>query len=87
MQRRVFAGLLLTPGRAVPVSRLVELAWDGAPPATAERQVRNRVAALRSILTRFGGFIDTAGGGYVLRVAEPLHRQGDGAPAGQNRTR
>jgi DNA-binding SARP family transcriptional activator/tetratricopeptide (TPR) repeat protein len=67
-QQRVLAALLLTPNRIVPLDRLVEMAWDGEPPATADRQVRNRVAALRAVLTRFGGFIDTQESGYVLRV-------------------
>ena len=67
-QQRVLAALLLTPNRIVPLDRLVEMAWDGEPPATADRQVRNRVAALRAVLTRFGGFIDTQESGYLLRV-------------------
>jgi DNA-binding SARP family transcriptional activator/Tfp pilus assembly protein PilF len=67
-QQRVLAALLLTPNRTVPLARLVEVAWDDEPPATAERQVRNRVAALRAVLTRFGGFIDTKESGYELRV-------------------
>src|SRR6266516_3917082 len=58
-QRRVLATLLLSPNRTVSVSRLVEAAWDEDPPATARRQVQNRVAALRAILTRHAGFIDT----------------------------
>jgi DNA-binding SARP family transcriptional activator len=68
VQRRVLAALLLSPNRVVPIERLIEVGWDGTPPATAERQVRNRVAALRSILTRHGGFIDTEDSGYRLRV-------------------
>ena len=67
-QRRVLAALLLSAGRAVPVADLVEAAWDDDPPATAERQVRNRVAALRSVLTRHGGLIDTVDAGYRLRL-------------------
>jgi DNA-binding SARP family transcriptional activator/Flp pilus assembly protein TadD len=67
-QQRVLAALLLTPNRIVPLDRLVEMAWDGEPPATADRQVRNRVAALRAVLTRFGGLIDTKESGYALRV-------------------
>jgi DNA-binding SARP family transcriptional activator/Tfp pilus assembly protein PilF len=60
--------LLLRSGRVVPVADLLEAAWDDAPPATAERQVRNRVAALRVILTRHGGLIDTVDSGYRLRL-------------------
>jgi DNA-binding SARP family transcriptional activator/tetratricopeptide (TPR) repeat protein len=67
-QRRVLAGLLLRANRVVDVSRLVAVAWDDDPPATARRQVQNRVANLRAVLTRAGGFIDTADSGYLLRV-------------------
>ena len=57
--RRILAALLLDANRVVPLPRLVEAAWDGPPPATAERQVRNRVAALRAQLTAAGAHIDT----------------------------
>src|SRR5690242_14370197 len=67
-QRRILAALLLQPNRVVTLSRLVEVAWDDDPPATARRQMQNRVAALRATLTREGGFIDTHGSGYLLRV-------------------
>ncbi len=67
-QRRILTALLLSPDRVVPVARLVEAAWDGEPPVTADRQVRNRVSALRGILTRVGGFIDAEEGGYRLRL-------------------
>jgi DNA-binding SARP family transcriptional activator len=69
VQRRLLAALLLRPNQVVPMSRLITVGWDAEPPATAVRQVRNRVAALRSILTRHGGLIDTADAGYRLRVA------------------
>jgi DNA-binding SARP family transcriptional activator/Tfp pilus assembly protein PilF len=67
-QRRVLAALLLNPNRTINASRLVEVAWDEDPPATARRQIQNRIAALRAILTRHGGFIDTTDSGYRLRV-------------------
>jgi DNA-binding SARP family transcriptional activator len=67
-QQRVLAALLLSPDRVVPLARMIEAGWGGDPPATVERQARNRVAALRAILTRHGGFIDTEGSGYVLRL-------------------
>jgi DNA-binding SARP family transcriptional activator len=67
-QRRVLAALLLNAGREVPVADLIEAVWDDDPPATAQRQIRNRVAELRSILTRCGGLIDTMGSGYRLRL-------------------
>src|SRR3954470_383622 len=67
-QRRVLAALLLHPNEVVAVPRLVEAAWDETPPPTAERQIRNRLATLRPVLPRHGGFIDTGDGGYRLRV-------------------
>src|SRR3954451_2861092 len=64
----MLAALLLSPNRVVPIERLIEVGWDGVPPATAERQVRNRVAALRSILTRHGGGIETGDSAYRIRI-------------------
>src|SRR5689334_12674153 len=68
-QRRILAALLLGANTVVSLSRLVEAAWDDDPPPTAQRQVRNQVAALRRILTRADSFIDTEADGYRLRVA------------------
>jgi DNA-binding SARP family transcriptional activator/tetratricopeptide (TPR) repeat protein len=67
-QRRILAMLLLHADRVVSVTRLAEAAWAEETPATMRRQVQNRVAALRSVLTPAGGFIDTADDGYLLRV-------------------
>ncbi|MFJ8436695.1 AfsR/SARP family transcriptional regulator [Kitasatospora sp. NPDC094019] len=46
-QERLLAALLLNPGGAVPVSRLVDAVWEERPPATADRQVRNLAGLLR----------------------------------------
>ena len=43
----VIAALALSPGRAVPVGRLVELVWGVAPPRTAERTLQSYVTRLR----------------------------------------
>jgi DNA-binding SARP family transcriptional activator len=67
-QRRILAALLLGVGRPVPLSQLVEAGWDDDPPASAAHQARNRVAELRRLLTPVGGFIDTEGDGYRLRI-------------------
>ncbi|GIG71004.1 AfsR/SARP family transcriptional regulator [Phytomonospora endophytica] len=65
---RLLATLLLEAGRICPVPRLVDALWDGAPPTTAERQVRNAVPRLRE---RLGDtertLIETVAGGYRLR--------------------
>ena len=44
IQERVLTTLLLDPCRMVPVSRLVEAAWDGEAPVTAAHQVRKAIA-------------------------------------------
>ncbi|UJW30920.1 winged helix-turn-helix domain-containing protein [Saccharothrix sp. AJ9571] len=69
-QERILAALLLAAGRVVPVDRLVDVVWDGEPPATATRQVRNVTTALRRALLD-AGFADDVltaeGPGFVLR--------------------
>ncbi|WP_325519194.1 BTAD domain-containing putative transcriptional regulator [Lentzea sp.] len=69
--QRVLAALLLTPGAVVPMARLVESTWDDEPPATAVKQVRNCVSALRD---RLGDaeqrLIVTDGPGYRLVVTD-----------------
>jgi DNA-binding SARP family transcriptional activator/tetratricopeptide (TPR) repeat protein len=67
--QRILAMLLLNPNRVVTVASLVEAAWDDTPPATARRQVQNRVATLRTLLLRAGATIETHQAGYLLRVA------------------
>ena len=43
----VLAVLALSPGRAVPVARMVELVWGAEPPRTAEKTVQSYVVRLR----------------------------------------
>ncbi len=69
-QRRILAALLLGADRPVPLSQLIEAGWDDDPPASAAHQVRNRIAELRRLLTPVGGFIDTEGDGYRLRIGD-----------------
>jgi DNA-binding SARP family transcriptional activator/tetratricopeptide (TPR) repeat protein len=69
-QERILAALLLGAGRVVPVSRLVDVVWDGEPPATAVRQVRNLTTALRRTLVAAGAGEDVLtaeGPGFTLR--------------------
>jgi DNA-binding SARP family transcriptional activator/Flp pilus assembly protein TadD len=66
--QRMLALLLLNANRVVTLTRLVAAAWDDEPPATARRQVVNRVAALRAGFKRLGGRIDTHDSGYRLIV-------------------
>ena len=68
-QERILAALLLDAGRVVPVSRLVDVVWDDAPPATATRQIRNVTTGLRRLLVDAGlppDALAAVGPGFVL---------------------
>ncbi|MEV8457852.1 BTAD domain-containing putative transcriptional regulator [Streptomyces sp. NPDC052095] len=64
IQERVLATLLLEPGKVLPVSRLVEAAWDEDPPTTASHQVRKAVADLRRRIPGGAEVLVTDGPGY-----------------------
>ncbi|MFD7922999.1 BTAD domain-containing putative transcriptional regulator [Streptomyces sp. NPDC059740] len=66
---RVLTMLLLSPGRMVPVPRLVEAAWDAEPPATAAHQVRKAVADLRQRIPDGQALFVTDNPGYRIDVA------------------
>ncbi|MFJ3775429.1 AfsR/SARP family transcriptional regulator [Streptomyces sp. NPDC090075] len=70
VQERVLATLLLEPGRLVPVSRLVEAAWEEEPPATASHQVRKAVADLRRRIPDGSQVVLTDGPGYRVALAD-----------------
>ncbi|MET7479659.1 BTAD domain-containing putative transcriptional regulator [Streptomyces sp. NPDC005648] len=70
IQERVLVTLLLEPGRVVPVTRLVEAAWDEEPPATAVHQIRKAVADLRRRIPGGAGLLVTDGPGYRAVVDE-----------------
>lgn len=62
------AGRLVPLGRVVPLDRLVAALWDGEPPTTAAKQVRNTVWRLRRLLA-YSGMADVvlaSGTGYRL---------------------
>ncbi|MEU6862143.1 BTAD domain-containing putative transcriptional regulator [Streptomyces sp. NPDC046876] len=70
-QRTILALLLLSPGRIVPVDTLVDVVWNGRPPATARTQVAIVIAALRKALKAEGvaeEIIVTSHPGYLLRT-------------------
>jgi DNA-binding SARP family transcriptional activator len=46
-QRALLAALILDRGKVVPLERLVDIIWDGTPPATARTKVQAYVSALR----------------------------------------
>lgn len=95
LQQRVLVTLLLEAGRVVPVSRLVEAAWQEDPPGSAEHQVRKTVAKLRSRLPQGHGVIVTDGSGYravvdaedldLLRFQELLGRARESLKARETR--
>ncbi|MDG4804331.1 BTAD domain-containing putative transcriptional regulator [Micromonospora sp. WMMD980] len=68
-QERCLLGLLLLdPGRVVPTDRLVDLLWNGRPPATARGTVQTYIGRLRAALHPYGVRIDTGGEGYRVDV-------------------
>ncbi|AZS83923.1 hypothetical protein ELQ87_06155 [Streptomyces griseoviridis] len=70
-RQRVLAALLLAPNAVVPLSRLAEMTWDDEPPASAVKQLRNSVSALRERLGDSAQrLILTEEPGYRIRVAE-----------------
>ena len=64
-QRALLAYLLLHRNEVVARDRLVEALWGEERPARAENVVQVYVSRLRAVLS---GRIDSAGGGYGLRV-------------------
>lgn len=70
-ERCILASLALEPNRVVSVDRLVEQAWDGEPPRTAENGLKVAVSRLRQMLGPDGPkHIQTQPPGYLL-VAAP----------------
>ncbi|MFC0096712.1 BTAD domain-containing putative transcriptional regulator [Micromonospora marina] len=71
--RLLLAVLLLSPGRTVATSRLVDGLWPESPPTSAVRNLRTYVHRLRQTLDRGGdsaGRLVHDGTGYHLRVDE-----------------
>ncbi|GGY04984.1 AfsR/SARP family transcriptional regulator [Streptomyces anandii] len=64
IHERVLSSLLLDAGQTVPVTRLVQAAWNDTPPATARHQVRKAIADLRRRLPGGNEVIITDGPGY-----------------------
>ncbi|MEY9967991.1 DNA-binding SARP family transcriptional activator [Streptacidiphilus sp. MAP12-16] len=69
-RRAVLAVLALELNRVVPVERLLDLIWDGAPPPRARTVVQGHVSALRRLLSGPGAepglALVTRDPGYVL---------------------
>ncbi|MFB7905967.1 BTAD domain-containing putative transcriptional regulator [Kitasatospora sp. NPDC056076] len=70
-RRAVLAALALEANRVVPVERLVDLAWEHAPPSTARAALQGHIARLRTLLD--GGLrLETRAPGYVLHADPEL---------------
>lgn len=68
-QEQVLATLLLEANHVVPLSRLIDAAWDEQPPATAAHQVRKLVSDLRRRLPAGPETLVTDGPGYRAVIA------------------
>ncbi|MFI6317498.1 tetratricopeptide repeat protein [Nonomuraea sp. NPDC050556] len=66
--RAVLGILLLALGKVVTTERLIDLLWDGEPPAQAHRAIHAHVSRLRSSLSGHAA-ITSKGGGYLLDAA------------------
>src|SRR4051812_28748906 len=69
LRRRTLTMLLLEAGRVVPISRLVEAAWDEGPPESAAHQIRKTVSELRRRIPSGAELIQTDGPGYRVVTA------------------
>jgi DNA-binding SARP family transcriptional activator len=70
-ERRVLAILLMAEGRAVPVGRLIDHAWDGDPPPSAVETLHSYISRLRSRLRAASADqlgLDSFSRTYSLRV-------------------
>lgn len=67
--RLVLAMLLVHRNRVVTADQLAEELWGDDQPIDAAAAVRTHVFRLRKQLGRHAGDLDTAAGGYLLRVA------------------
>ncbi len=69
-QQNVLGALLLSAGQVVPLTHLVEVAWEHSPPVTADKQVRNIASDLRGRLGGMSAPIVATAHGYRLDVAD-----------------
>jgi DNA-binding SARP family transcriptional activator len=67
-QRALLAVLLLEANQVVSSDRLIDMLWDGQPPATARKALYVYVSELRKALGRER--VETRSSGYLLRVGE-----------------
>jgi DNA-binding SARP family transcriptional activator/tetratricopeptide (TPR) repeat protein len=63
--RALLAGLLLRPGRSVPVGDLVDIVWGERPPARPRNTIHIYVARMRAVV---GDVIETTSDGYQIEA-------------------
>ncbi|MGI5427231.1 BTAD domain-containing putative transcriptional regulator [Streptomyces sp. CA-179760] len=71
-ERCLLAVLLMHAGRVVATERLIDLLWDGGPPASARATVHTYVGRLRAALKPYEVPVETRHDGYV--VEQGRHR-------------
>jgi DNA-binding SARP family transcriptional activator/WD40 repeat protein/tRNA A-37 threonylcarbamoyl transferase component Bud32 len=64
--QRLLAALVARRGSVVPVDSLVDVVWQGEPPASAETTLRSYVTRLRAALDGDGHLLTHRQSGYVL---------------------
>jgi DNA-binding SARP family transcriptional activator len=72
-QRALLALLALRAGEVVPRDRIIEALWGEAPPEGAAHRLDVQVSRLRASMRKAGAdpaLLETAGGGYRLRLNE-----------------
>ncbi|MFI6262678.1 BTAD domain-containing putative transcriptional regulator [Micromonospora sp. NPDC051006] len=69
-ERSVLAVLLLDMGHLVSTDRLIDLLWNGHPPASARGAVHTYIGRLRASLAPYGARIRTSGDGYLVERGE-----------------
>ncbi|WBB68310.1 BTAD domain-containing putative transcriptional regulator [Micromonospora sp. WMMD812] len=65
-ERCILAVLLLDVGHLVSIDRLIDLLWNGRPPASARGAVHTYIGRLRAGLAPYGARIRTGGDGYLM---------------------
>jgi DNA-binding SARP family transcriptional activator len=62
----LLAGLLTSPNRIVPVSKIIEWVWSGKPPDHPRDALHNGISRLRRLVG--AGLLSTHAGGYCLHA-------------------
>ncbi len=65
---KLLSAMLLSAGNVTPLQHLVDAIWNQHPPSTADKQVRNAVSSLRSLLSGTGAVISAVAAGYRLDI-------------------